>query len=403
MSFWPKSLRATRVLLVVFFFTTLLFGSALAGGWWWVSRLALRPVTFDAPPPKKQAESASIPVSPLLLHYQLDLPGRGEIFPALMSGNAADYWPVAVLTIMNQADRPVLQEVTAEVSGWSRPLQQTIVLGGSETRSLRIVPELLPAAYANGEIHRAVLNVRVKDPAGVLAFSQSRPVLLHSASDLFWGKKFANAQFVSRWVTPHDPAVLKLISTARSRAQNGRLPGYNASRTTSSKRMTGQVRAQAQAVFEALRHSGVSYVSSIYTFGNFVGEAQRIRLPRETLTISTANCIDMSVVFASAMENLGMNPVVVIVPGHAFAGVRLGPQTQDTLYLDLTVLPKGSFDQAIARAQGWLRRTAANEVLTVDVASARMLGVYPLPTEIPPENATVASMDKNEDRGQNAK
>lgn len=392
MSFWPKSLRATRVLAVVFFTTTVMLAGALAGGWWWVSRLALRPVAFDAPPPKKQAESASIPVSPLLLHYQLDLPGRGEIFPALMSGNAADYWPVAVLTIANQADRPVLQEVTAEVPGWSRPLDQTIVLGASETRSLRIIPELLPAAYSNGEIHRAVLHVRVKDPAGALAFSQSRPVLLHSASDLFWGKKFANAQFVSRWVTPHDPAVLKLISTARSRVRNGRMPGYNASRAAASpKALATQVRMQAQAVFEALRRSGVSYVSSIYTFGNFVGEAQRIRLPRETLTISTANCIDMSVAFASAMENLGMNPVIVIVPGHAFAGVRLGPQTQDTLYLDLTVLPKGTFEQANARAQAWLNKTSANEVLTVDVASARMLGVYPLPTELQATDATVAA------------
>lgn len=399
MSFWPKSLQATRALVVVFSTTTLLLASALAGGWWWVSRLALKPVEFHAPERISKAESASVPVSPLLLHYQLDLPGRGEIFPALTSGNAADYWPVAVLTITNQADRPVLQEITAEVPGWSRPLEQTIVLGGSETRSLRITPELLPVAYSNGEIHRSVLHVRVKDPTGAVAFSQSRPVLLHSASDLFWGRKFANAQFVARWVTPHDSAILKLISVARSSVPNGRMPGYNGSRRLASpKAMAAQVRLQARAVFEALRSSGVSYVSSIYTFGNFAGEAQRIRMPRETLSTSTANCIDMSVAFASAIENLGMNPVVVIVPGHAFAGVRLGPQTQDTLYLDLTVLPKGSFDQAIARAQGWLRKTAANEVLTVDVASARMLGVYPLPTDIPPENATVAAAGEREEK-----
>jgi len=387
MSLWPKSLRVTRVLVVMFFTTTVLLASALAGGWWWVSQLALKPVAFDGPPPKKQAESASIPVSPLLLRYQLDLPGRGEIFPALMASNAADYWPVAILTITNQADRPVLQEITAEVPGWSRPMEQTIVLGASETRSLRINPELLPAAYANGEIRRSALRVRVKDPAGAVAFSQSRPVLLHSASDLFWGKKFANAQVVARWVTPHDSSVLKLISEAKKHVPNGRMPGYNRSRaTTSPKSMAAQVRAQAKAVFEALRNSGVSYVSSIYTFGNFVGEAQRIRFPRETLSINTANCIDMSVAFASAMENLGMNPVIVIVPGHAFTGVRLGPQSQDTLYLDLTVLPRGTFEQAVARAENWIRKTAPNEVLTVDVASARVLGVYPMPMEAPPVN-----------------
>jgi hypothetical protein len=140
------------------------------------------------------------------------------------------------------------------------------------------------------------------------------------------------------------------------------------------------VKAQAEAVFQALRQSRISYVSSIYTFGNYPGETQRIRLPRETLMLSNANCIDVSVLFASAMENLGMRPVVVIVPGHAFAGVRLGPNTQDILYVDLTVLPGGSFYAARKRAKGWLDKTAKDEILNVDIGAARSLGVYPMPT-----------------------
>ena len=96
--------------------------------------------------------------------------------------------------------------------------------------------------------------------------------------------------------------------------------------------------------------------AALYTFGNYPGETQRIRLPRETLVLNNANCIDVSVLFASAMENLGMRPVVVIVPGHAFAGVRLDPLTEDILYVDLTVLPNGTFRSAIKRAQGWLEK-----------------------------------------------
>jgi hypothetical protein len=55
------------------------------------------------------------------------------------------------------------------------------------------------------------------------------------------------------------------------------------------------------------------------------------------------------------------------------------------LYIDLTVLPKGSFQQAIARAQSWLKKTPPESVLTIDVASARRMGLYPLPTDIAPE------------------
>jgi hypothetical protein len=112
--------------------------------------------------------------------------------------------------------------------------------------------------------------------------------------------------------------------------------------------------------------------------GEHVNEAQRIRLPRETLRLASANCMDVSVVFASAMENLGMQPLVVIVPGHAFAGVRLGPGSEGVLYVDLTVLPNGSFEAAVARARGWLEKTAPEELLAVDVAATRALGIYPL-------------------------
>jgi hypothetical protein len=195
---------------------------------------------------------------------------------------------------------------------------------------------------------------------------------------LYWGRTFGNAQYIARWVTPHDPAVLRLVAAAKRYAVNGRLPGYHQPAGTRSS-LAQQVRSQALAVFDALKHSGISYVNSIYTFGDFASAAQRIRLPEETLTLSTANCIDVSVAFASAMENLGMDPIVVIVPGHAFAGVRLGSQSQERLYLDLTVFPKGTFAQAIRRAENWLKKTPPDHVLVIDIAAARALRIYPIP------------------------
>ena len=365
--------RAARIMAVGFMLTSLLLAGALGGTYVYLLRVMERKVE---PLPPKPVQAATPPVSPLLLRYQLELPGRGEIFPALVS--AANYWPVAILTISNTAERAALQTVSAEVPGWTRRAEQTVVIGPRETRVVPLEPELLPAAFGNEEILRATLQVRVTDTAGAVNFAQTRGVMLHAASDLYWGKKFSNAQFVARWVTPHDPAILELVSRARKWAPRGRMPGYNQAQP-SPKALPAQVRTQARAVFESLRQSGISYVSSIFTFGNFAGDAQRIRLPRETLQLRSANCIDVSVAFAAAMENLGMHPVIVIVPGHAFAGVRLGAQSPDVLYLDLTVLPKGSFDGAIARAQYWLKKSAANEVLTVDVAAARALGIYPMP------------------------
>jgi hypothetical protein len=377
MLFRSVSLRAARVMAVLFAFTSLLLAAALAGSWYYVYQYVSRE-GMPSPPALPQAmHPAAGPVSPLQINYKLDLPGRGEIFPALTAGRAADYWPVAVLTISNASDRPVAQTVEAQIPGWSEPAQHSLILGPHSTHNLQISPELLPQAFANQEFRRARLEVRVSSPQGPEHYFQERPVFLHSAYDLYWGKSFSNAQFIARWVTPHDPAVLRLVAEARRYVQNGRMPGYGGGNKVN---VDPQVRVQAAAIFQALRHSGVSYVTSIYTFGDFRSDAQRIRLPQETLTLDTANCIDVSVAFASAVENLGMDPAIVIVPGHAFAGVRLGREAQDWLYLDLTVLPRGTFQQALSRAEHWLKKTPPREVLMVDVAAARALRIYPIPS-----------------------
>jgi hypothetical protein len=382
-----KQGRIARVLAWLFFFTTLGLAGTLVWGWMFVSKLALKPLPEPPLPAKLQAPSG--PASPLQIQYQLNMPGRGEIFPALAGARAADYWPLATLSIANTASKPVLQVITAEVRGWSGQLRETAVIAPHEVRTFNLDPELLPRAYDNSEMRPAMLTVEVEDPATGHTFAQQKPVYLHSASDLYWGRKFANAQLLARWVTPHDERVLQLVSSAERLVPGGRMRGYN---VVPGIKLEDQVRSQAEAVFQAMRRSRISYVTSIYTFGNYPGETQRIRLPRETLELSNANCIDVSVAFASAMENLGMKPVIVIVPGHAFTGVRLGPNSQDILYLDLTVLPRGTFAAAEARARAWLKKIPPDEVLTVDIGAARSLGVYPMPGPEEPQPLTATGL-----------
>ena len=370
-----------RTLAIVFFISSFLLATALAGTGWYTYRL----LEANNPPSPSTAPLAGLlptaPVSPVRVRYQLELPGRGEIFPALAASNPSDYWPVAVLTIANTSNRPVVQTVSAEIPEWSRRTAAALVVAPHETRTIRINPELLPQVYQNAEIRRAVLEVRANGPNNQPEFTQTRPVYLHSVSDLYWGAKFANAQFIARWVTPHDPEVIRLVSSARRYVARGRLAGYHLP-GNSPERVAGQVRSEARAVFEAMRQARISYVDSIFTFGGFTSDAQRVRLPRETLLLNSANCIDVSVAFASAVENLGMDPVIVIVPGHAFTGVRLGPDSQQILYLDLTVLPNGSFERASERANYWLKKSRSDQVLVVDIAAARSLGIYPIPEPV---------------------
>ncbi len=364
-----------RALAIVFLCTTLALTAALISTWVYILRMKT-----EAPPQADtllaRPELTNGPVSPLLVHYRLDIPGRGEIFPSL-AGEAPERFPVAILTITNTSERAVVQTVTAQVQGWSRMAEQRVAVGAHETRRVELNPELLSKAYSNGEIRRASLEVRANDADGSSVFAQTRPVFVHGAWDLYWGERFSNAQYVARWVTPHDEAVLRLVSDARRYMPRGRMVGYEPN--LSEAMQAAQVRRGANAVFGAMRRSGLSYVNSYFTFGSLTDEAQRIRAPEETLTLRSANCIDVSVAFASAMENLGLEPVIVIVPGHAFTGVRLARGSSQVLYLDLTVLPNGTFTEANRRALAWLRKIPPQQVLTVDVAAARALGIYPMP------------------------
>src|SRR5689334_4676075 len=123
MLFSHLSARAARVLAVVFMLTTLGLAAGLGWSWWFVTQLALKPIPGPELPAKMRPVTA--PASPLQLQYQLSLPGRGEIFPALAGARAVDYWPVAVLSIANTSKKPVLQVITAEVRGWSSQLRET--------------------------------------------------------------------------------------------------------------------------------------------------------------------------------------------------------------------------------------------------------------------------------------
>jgi hypothetical protein len=321
------------------------------------------------------------PISPVQVRYHLDIPGGGEIFPALTSSAPPHYWPVAVLSVENISSQSIVEVVSAEIPDWSRLSVETVSLAPEETRTIQLNPELLPQAYQNDEIRPVTLEVRASIVGTAFGYNETRLIYLLSASDLFWGNQFANAQFIARWVTPHDPTVLQLVSSARNHVRRGRLAGYGLS-GNAAPAVAAQVRDEALGVFEAMKRLGISYVDSFATYGKFTSHAERVRLPRETLSLGTANCIDLSVAFASAMENLGLEPVIVLVPGHALAGVRLGHGSLEILYLDLTVMPDGTFDAAAQRAHDWIQKTPKAQINLIDIAVTRSRQIYPMAENI---------------------
>ena len=232
----------------------------------------------------------------------------------------------------------------------------------------------------------ATAAVTVMDPSGTVVDQETLPVRLRSVDDLYWGHDFEYAPFIASWVTPHDPAIERLLARAKEFMPGRRLPGYESSNPAVQNRSTLR---QASAIYRALQEQGVSYVKSSMTLGGHEEVSERVRMPAESLDRSSANCIDGAVMYAAIFENLGMQPEIVLVPGHAFVGVRVAPESDRYLYIETSLTARTTFAGAIAAAERTMSRFAPSQKIRISIREARLNGIYPMPSGEPDSRAPV--------------
>lgn len=89
-----------------------------------------------------------------------------------------------------------------------------------------------------------------------------------------------------------------------------------------------------QAVHEALRQDWqIDYINPPPSFEN---TGQKIRLVAETLSQHRGTCLDLAILQASLWEHIGLNPCLVLVPGHALMGCWIdSPSRSDTAVVSL--------------------------------------------------------------------
>lgn len=92
-----------------------------------------------------------------------------------------------------------------------------------------------------------------------------------------------------------------------------------------------RVLAQVYAVWDALRARGVHYSSITATPAHSESVfSQHVRFLDETIVNEQANCVDGTVLLASVLRRLSIEPFLVLVPGHMFLAVQL-PQADGGL------------------------------------------------------------------------
>jgi hypothetical protein len=314
--------------------------------------------------------------------YKIEAGIDGEVYPvfanyaSLMGQNERTFGVVAV-TISNPAISSLNERIAVKVPGWSDEEIQMAEVAAGATRTLLFAPSFLPRFYKIKEITAATVRVSVTDLTGNTVYQSTVPVRLRSAQDIYWGRNFKYAQFIASWVTPHAPEVEAVLAQAKNYTPDRRLPGYENWKNASDQERETYI--EAKAIFTALKKAGFSYVKSSSTLGGHTNVSERIRMPRVSLAQSSANCIDAAVTYASLFENLGMEPTVVIVPGHAYVGVRVAEGASQFLYIDAALTGRTTFESAVLSGKTGLARRDRDDITQVNIDQARSAGIFPMP------------------------
>ena len=135
---------------------------------------------------------------------------------------------------------------------------------------------------------------------------------------------------------------------------------------------------QLGAIFLALREMGMVYTT---VTASYFDATQNIKTPAESIESGSENCIDGTLVFASALESMGMEPAVVRVPGHAFVAVRGIPGVDLWWSIETTMVGgAANVAQAMdASHKTWADAKAAGTLQLMKIGDLRAAGINPGP------------------------
>lgn len=180
-------------------------------------------------------------------------------------------------------------------------------------------------------------------------------MIIWAAKDIQGAGVYDLTKFIGSWITPSDNKGLldKIRGKAKEYHPDKVLVG------SAGVSHLDQLTSQIKALYDYLNEkSGISYVNQAFNY-DFGAGAQRVLLPERVIEAKTGNCIDLTVLFASLMEGMGINPLILLMPGHAFLGWGNKHDKDKMGFLETTTLgsinkatgKKFTFEESFAKAK----------------------------------------------------
>jgi len=136
-----------------------------------------------------------------------------------------------------------------------------------------------------------------------------------------WADMYSNNDLIACFVTPHDPVVKYYTQLVQQKVLKGESAAISRSPEQGVRFLLGLYEATRMS---KMVYSGTKGIPS--TLEDVQTLIQHIRLPREVITGNTGLCIELSVLYASALSSAGLNPVIFLIPGHAYPGFHMQGQ-----------------------------------------------------------------------------
>jgi len=164
--------------------------------------------------------------------------------------------------------------------------------------------------------------------------------ILWELKDIRSNARYGMHEFVCSWITPRDSE--GLIEKIRTEAALKR-PSHSFGGEDFND--LSVIESHVRAVYEYLSEYGLVYVSQPFS-ATPSAQGQRIVLPEVVLKNKAGNCIDLTVLFASILEGVGLYSLIFLTEDHAFIGWGNKSRPNEILFLETTALGQLDFDGA---------------------------------------------------------
>ena len=280
-----------------------------------------------------------------------------------------------------------------------------------ETVAVESIPLRLKAAELAALTERTTVSLRVVLAKGdeVLAETEIAAEMLSYDE---WPGIEVLPELLAAFVTPNHPEVARLCAAA-----SGLLGKWTGSPSLDGYQCQdpNRVKQQFAAVYGALQAE--NFVYSIPP-ASFEQSGQRIRMCDTMMQQHMGTCLDLTLLYASCLESMGLHPLVVVIDGHAFAGVwledvcfpeivqddaaaltkRIAAGIETIALVECTMLVAGK-NVDFSVAEGMARHHLADASkfrAVVDISRARAGGIRPLPQRVmTPEGWTVLQTERD--------